>query len=116
MRRGLEPIRALEVEVLVCTAAVAARGTLTRLPEAPIKTIIQAYGMWPGLWSFYSASGIGKWNHTSASACNSHGWGHRTEARGEETCSTCLAHFLWLLRNPSLDLRAQRDFPTLAAH
>lgn len=109
MRRGLEPIRALEVEVLVCTAAVAARGT-------DKMTIIQVYGMWPGLWSFYSALGIGKWNHTSASACNCHRWGHTTEARGEETCSTCLAHFLWLLRNPSLDLRAQRDFPTLAAH
>ena len=37
VRRGLEPIKALEVEVLVCTTAVAARGTLTWLPEALIK-------------------------------------------------------------------------------
>lgn len=54
MRRGLEPIRALEVEVLVCTAAVAARGTLTQLPEALIKRRLSKYmacGLGSGLFT-----------------------------------------------------------------
>lgn len=117
VRRGLEPIKALEVEgsgLYRSSSSKRRTGGVARGADKIV--IIQVYGMWPGVWAFYSALGIGKENRRSVSACNYSRQGHATEARGEGTCFTCLAHFLWLLRTPSLDLRAQRDFPTLAAH